>query len=142
MFFKSDTFALRFMLETCVHFDFWNNSFFQIFQRDPPMIWGYYSIISIYLRNEKYPKSYSKTLLLIKSKCAHVTSINLKAKVWLEQHTALIYFCSYPCGTLYFFYIELIISWLLSQSTVPSGVMYKHFKYICSHEHIFVRLGV
>ena len=115
MFFKSDTFALRFMLETCVHFDFWNNSFFQIFQRDPPMIWGYYSIISIYLRNEKYPKSYSKTLLLIKSKCAHVTSINLKAKVWLEQHTALIYFCSYPCRTpcMYIFLSSSnIIHWM------------------------------
>ena len=33
MFFESDTFPFRFMLETCVHFEFWNkkNKNFQFF---------------------------------------------------------------------------------------------------------------
>ena len=33
MFLMSDTFPFRFMLETCVHFEFWNKKFFRIFQR-------------------------------------------------------------------------------------------------------------
>ena len=30
--YESDTFSFRFMLETCVHFDFWNKNFFEFFK--------------------------------------------------------------------------------------------------------------
>ena len=79
MFYESDTFPFRFMLETCIHFDFWNKILFEFFKGDYDV--GYFS----------YKKS----------KCTHVSSINLKGKVSDSKNivTALTYFCSYPCGT-------------------------------------------
>ena len=43
----------------------------------------------------------SKNFLFQKSKCTHVSSINLKGKVSDSKNivTVLVYFCSYPCGT-------------------------------------------
>ena len=42
MFFKSDTFPFRFMLEPCVHFDFWNKKFSNL-SKGPPYDLGYFS---------------------------------------------------------------------------------------------------
>ena len=42
MFFESDTFRFRFMLEKCVYFDFWNN-FLGNFSKGPPYYLGYFS---------------------------------------------------------------------------------------------------
>ena len=42
------------------------------------------------------PLKNSKNILFQKSKCTHVSSINLKGKVTV---TAAVYFCSYPYGT-------------------------------------------
>ena len=47
------------------------------------------------------PLKNSKNILFQKSKCTHVSSINLNGKVSDSKNlvTALVYFCSYPCGT-------------------------------------------
>ena len=48
MFFESDTFPFKFMLETCVYFDFWNKNVFKIFKKIQsvlPMIWGIFHFL-------------------------------------------------------------------------------------------------
>ena len=44
MFFESDTFPFKFMLETCVHFDFWNN-FFSNISKGSSYDLGYFSLV-------------------------------------------------------------------------------------------------
>ena len=119
MFFEWDTFPFRFMLDTCVHFDFWNKNFFEFFIGSP--LW--FGVFFIFRKMKN-----SKKNLFQKSKCTHISSINLKGKVSHTKNivTSLIYFCSYPYGTpCIFIYLTATtwkarFSWAQLPPTVPT----------------------
>ena len=58
-------------------------------------------IKNLQIIGEGDPLKNSKNFLFQKSKCTHVSSINLKGKVSDTKNvvTALVYFCNYPYGT-------------------------------------------
>ena len=116
MFFESDTFPFRFMLETCVHFDFCNK-IFSNFSKGPPYDLGYFSFFKKIKKLKNTPNhrgdpmKNSKKFLFQKSKCTHVSSINLKGKVSHSKNivTAVVYFWEFPCGSpcIIILYIKL-----------------------------------
>ena len=61
------------------------------------------------------PLKNSKKILFQKSKCTHVSSINLKGKVSDSKNivTAVIYFCNYPYGTpcILCIYCHFLLTW-------------------------------
>ena len=89
-------FSFRFILETCVsvYLDFLN--FFFEFFKEFCMIWGIFH----FFRKIKNLKN-SKKNLFQKSKCTHVSSINLKGKEPDTKNivTVLVYFCNNPYET-------------------------------------------
>ena len=99
MFFESDTFPFRFMLQTCVHFDFWDKFCFE-FSKGPPYDLVYFSFFYFSRKMKNTPNhrgdpmKNSKIFLFQKSKCTHVSSINLKGKVSDSKYivTAVVYF--------------------------------------------------
>ena len=129
MFFESDTLPFRFMLETCVHFDLWNKYFLNV---------GYFSFF------RKITKKIQKKIIP-KIKCTHVSSINLKGKVSDSKNidTALIYFCSYPCGTPCIM-AELIISiCILKNSGIRQFFSYRPLKSLlnCTYQFFGFSIG-
>ena len=108
MFLVSDTFPFRFMLGTCVHFDFWNEKTSKFFKGFPSKIWGIFLFFIQKLKIwkmpqiiegpfEKFKKNYSKN----QNVHTYVFSIHLKGKVSYIKNlvTALVYFWKYPYGT-------------------------------------------
>ena len=103
MFLMSDTFPFRFMLEMCVHFDFWNKKFFELFKGSSYdlEIFHFFRKIKNLKNTPNHrgdPLKNSKNFLFQKSKCTHISSINLKGKV-SDTKNIVIVFCNNPYGT-------------------------------------------
>ena len=91
--FESDTFPFRFMLETCVHFDFWNKKFFEFFIGSP--LWfGVFFNFFYFSKKWKIPQiiggpPYEKFEKNFIPKIKMYTYFQHKSEgksVWLEKH--------------------------------------------------------
>ena len=97
------------------------------------MIWGIFHFLDK-LKFENIPNRRGNPLkkfkkyIFQKSKCTHFSSINLKGKVSDSKNIvrALVFFCSYPCGTPCIYYILYILG---------------TWRHITSHRHSVTRIA-
>ena len=116
MFFESDTFPFRFMLEACVHFDFW--SIFFSLKGSPLWFEVFFKFFIFLKKNEKW-KIIGETLWKIQKKKFFIPKIKMYTcfqhksegkSAWLENIvTVLFYFCSYPSNHRSFCLVLIVI---------------------------------